>query len=210
MLAIAGGKGGVGKTTTSLALAGTLARHGRPVRVVDADCDMPNLHTIANCDRTPTLADVLTGGPPPEQRVPSLPGVRVVAAPPPGAKSSVADALAALDACDRRRTIVDTPAGAGPDAISPLRAVDDVLLVTDATPQSMRDAAKTAAMVDRLDAELVGVVVTGTSDAPVGTAEFLGSPVLAAVPAASEPLSDAAVWEAYDRAARGLHMQSVI
>lgn len=44
MLAIAGGKGGCGKTTTALGLGAALP--GQPV-VVDADWDLPNLHRLA-------------------------------------------------------------------------------------------------------------------------------------------------------------------
>lgn len=44
MLAIAGGKGGCGKTTTALGVAAALP--GRPV-VADADWDLPNLHRLA-------------------------------------------------------------------------------------------------------------------------------------------------------------------
>ncbi|WP_435347284.1 MinD/ParA family ATP-binding protein [Haloarchaeobius sp. HRN-SO-5] len=207
MLAVAGGKGGVGKTTSTLALAAALARPGRPVRAVDADCEMPDLHTLADCDRDPSLSAVLDGSPPPEQAVSSLPGVRVVAAPRPENGSSVADALSHLR---DRRTLVDTPAGAGPDAVSPLRAVDDVLLVADDTPQALRDATKTGAIARELGATVVGCLLVRTTDPPSGVADLLDAPVVGTVPEAAEPLSDPAVWSAYDKVGRLLRRQTVI
>ena len=48
MLAIAGGKGGSGKTTTTLGLARAI---DGPTLAVDADCDLPNLHAMAGVPR---------------------------------------------------------------------------------------------------------------------------------------------------------------
>ncbi|WP_267639733.1 MinD/ParA family ATP-binding protein [Haloarchaeobius amylolyticus] len=212
MLAIAGGKGGVGKTTTTLALAATLGDSRRPVRVVDADCDMPDLHTLAGCDRKPTLATVGDPAAPADSPVPAYPGVRLVGAPTPGAGTStdVVAALRALADGDRLPTLVDTPGGAGPPAVEPLRAVDAVVLVSDSTPQSLLDAAKTAAMARQLDATVAGVVLTRTRDAPEGVPDLLGAPVLATVPPASQPLECAGVWRAYETAARELGTQTII
>ncbi|RDZ49114.1 CDP-4-dehydro-6-deoxy-D-gulose 4-reductase, partial [Haloferax sp. Atlit-10N] len=44
MLAIAGGKGGCGKTTIALGVGQALGTPTRPALVVDTDRDMPNLH----------------------------------------------------------------------------------------------------------------------------------------------------------------------
>lgn len=207
MLAVAGGKGGVGKTTTTLGLAGALARDGRPVRAVDADCEMPDLHTLAGCDRDPALSVVLDGERVPEQPVATVPGVRVIAAPRAAAKSLVADALSQLR---DRPTVVDTPGGAGPDAVTPLRAVDHALLVSDGTPQALRDAAKTAALARELGVSVAGVALVRSGEAPGGVERFLDAPVLGTVPASADPLSDPAVWRAYDRIARRLRGQTVI
>ena len=46
MIAVAGGKGGVGKTTIAANLALALGRTGRRVAVVDADLGAANLHTV--------------------------------------------------------------------------------------------------------------------------------------------------------------------
>ncbi|MCT9096899.1 P-loop NTPase [Haloarchaeobius sp. HME9146] len=215
MLAIAGGKGGVGKTTTTLALAATLGNERRPVRVVDVDCDMPDLHTLAGCDREPTLAAVRDGGPLADQEVRSYPGVRLVGAP---ARSGCAGAgrfdvvaaLRTLDDGDRLTTLVDTPGGAGPPAVDPLRAAEATVLVSDSTQQSLLDAAKTAAMARQLDTRVVGVVLTRTQAAPSGVADLLDTPVLATVPSARRPLNSTAVWSAYDTAAQRLSTQTII
>ncbi|WP_435332948.1 MinD/ParA family ATP-binding protein [Haloarchaeobius sp. TZWWS8] len=210
MLAIASGKGGVGKTTTTLALATSLSRRGRPVRVVDTDYDMPDLHAMAGCEREPTLATVLAGNPPPDLVSAEYPGVRVVPAPPAEIGSSVADALAALATADDRLTIVDTPAGAGPGAVTPLRSADAVLLVTDTSPQSLWDTAKTAAMARELGVTCCGVVLTCSTRVPDGIGEFLAAPVLGAIPSARRPLADEAVWQAYERITARLFRHTVI
>lgn len=55
MLAVAGGKGGSGKTTTALGLAGAFAQRRRRPLVVDCDLDAPNLHLRAGVPRDPGL-----------------------------------------------------------------------------------------------------------------------------------------------------------
>ena len=139
MLAVAGGKGGCGKTTTALGLASALARVGADPIVADADRDAPDLHLLAGTEAHP---------------------VEVVPAPPgplsDGRFHAVLTELAARD----RSVVVDCPAGAGRDAVVPLRASDAALLATTLHPSSLRDAAKTAAIADRLGVDLVGVVLT--------------------------------------------------
>src|SRR6056297_764198 len=83
MLAVAGGKGGAGKTTTTLGLAAALGRQRRGVLAVDADREMPDLHAMAGLARTPGLDAVAEGWPaelvagPPD---PPLAGVEILPA----------------------------------------------------------------------------------------------------------------------------------
>lgn len=164
MLAIAGGKGGCGKTTTALGLAAALARNGATPTVVDADRDAPNVHLLTDAT-LPDRAD--SNGQSYGESLESAtvetnigPGVSVI--PAPSGTISNNRFQAALDrfASQDSPVLVDCPAGAGRDAVAPLRASDEVLLVTTLAPASLRDAAKTAAMADRLGIDIVGTVLT--------------------------------------------------
>jgi septum site-determining protein MinD len=197
MLAIAGGKGGSGKTTTTLGLAAAV---DRPTLAVDADVDAPNLHALAGVDRGAALGACAPGDAPEYDD-----GTRVLAAPGDGDRRAVARALDRLAAASTPPVLVDCPAGAGPPAAAPLRVVDAALVVTTACGPALRDAVKTAEMARALDTAVVGAVLTRTRVAPDGVDALLGCPVLATVPeagsAAGSALASDVVRAAYERLA---------
>jgi septum site-determining protein MinD len=197
MLAIAGGKGGVGKTTTALGLSAAV---DTPVVAADADPDMPDLHALAGVDREPTLADLDTAGVDAvAQSHPAESGVSLLPAPPVGEADAVDRSLERLAATDCP-SVVDCPGGAAPDAAAPLRVADAALLVTTLCAPALRDAAKTAAIARALDTPVWGVVLTRTRAAPDAVVDLLDCPVLASVPATDPPvLDDEAVRAAYRR-----------
>ncbi|WP_200530555.1 P-loop NTPase [Halorubrum sp. LN27] len=212
MIAVAGGKGGSGKTTTTLGLARALSRRGAPVVAADADWDLPNLARLASAadgdggpvPDAPTVFDAVRadGAIRPDRRAPT-----VLAAPnDPGDADAgrVLGALAEAIPADSP-TLLDCPAGASPDAAAPLRAADRCLLVTPLRRAALRDAAKTAALARRLGCPPVGTVAVRAESVPAGVGELLGCPVLGRIPAvAPEPLSDPSVRAAYDDLARRL------
>jgi len=157
MLAIAGGKGGSGKTTTALGLARALARRGRHPVVVDCDCDMPNLHHLANVEYRGGV-DELAKGRTIEQALQNstaVPGVRLLTA---GDREHVETALRRVRSW-HGPVILDCPPGIGPDAVRPLRFATETLLVTTDQPQSIADTQTTAQSASELDTSAVGVVV---------------------------------------------------
>jgi septum site-determining protein MinD len=201
MLAVAGGKGGCGKTTTTLGLAAALVRQRKSAVAADADREMPNLHAMAGVRREPGLDAVAEGWP---ARIvagtadPPALGVEVVpaASGPPNAsgRKSVENCALVRLRGSADAVLLDCPAGAGPDAAAPLRIADAAVIVTTAEPACLRDAAKTAAMARELGATVAGAVVSRVTEpsrtaevsretgVPEGIARLLDCPVLGVVP----------------------------
>ncbi|WP_049909433.1 MinD/ParA family ATP-binding protein [Halorubrum saccharovorum] len=212
MIAVAGGKGGSGKTTTTLGLGRALSRRGAPVVAADADWDLPNLARLASATDDarepagdlPTVIDAVqtTGEIRPDRRAPT-----VLAAPDDRGGADAGRVLASLAEAlpDDAPVLLDCPAGASPDAAAPLRVADRCLLVTPLRRAALRDTAKTAALARRLDCAPVGAVAVRAESAPAGVGELLGCPVLGRIPSAEpEPLSDSSVRAAYGDLARRL------
>lgn len=209
MLAIVGGKGGCGKTTTALGLARALAQTGDRPLVVDADCDMPNLHALAETDREPGLAAVEDGADIARvvHRSGAYPGVDVL----PAGRARTAAGERALTRLARRPrpVVVDCPAGASQGVAAPLRAADAALVVSTAGRESLDDAARTARMVDSLGTRLLGAVVTRVdgdrSTAAGGDRLGADCPVLETVPdVEDEVLASESGRASYERLAARL------
>ncbi|MFB6072424.1 MAG: MinD/ParA family protein [Halobacterium sp.] len=197
MLAVTGGKGGSGKTTTALGVAGALAARRRRPLVVDCDLDAPNLHLRAEVPRDPGLdapgspADAATESP-------VLPGVDVLAA----GDASATDLSAALDALPNDRPVLlDCPAGASEAAARPLRTADGCLVVATRGRESVEDAAKTAAMARAIGTDVAAVAVTREASVPRGLAAALDAPAVVPVPAARNPVRSRETDAAYAKLA---------
>lgn len=148
-MAVASGKGGVGKTSLVANLGCALSKRGRKVLALDADFGLANLDIILNLGPGKNLGHFLKGEATAEDIVKeAAPGFSVL----PGA--SGIDGLADMDSSDRQRIVsglsvlsgrfdyvlIDVAAGIGRNVIELCLAANDVLLVTDPQPTSLTDA----------------------------------------------------------------------
>lgn len=196
VFAVAGAKGGVGKTTTSINLGVALRDHGFDVVVVELDLAMANVVDFLSLpfdqDTHPSMHDVLAG----DAAVTDV----IVEAPGDVAVAPSTTALDGLDAVDISRlpdvidafadrfdaVVVDTAAGMNSATTAAIGAADETILVSTPRVASVRDAKKTRTLVETGGGEVIGVVMSkaGTGTAPESRrlASFLGVDLLCAVP----------------------------
>lgn len=175
ILAVTGGKGGVGKTTVAYNLGAAL-----DAVVIDADLGMADLPT----SRGPDLHDVLAGRAEPLEAVRedlpvdllpcgrSLAGAR--AAEPRALVDAVETVAAAYD-----RVVLDCPAGMGGDVGLALLVAEACVLVTTPRPAALSDAVRARALARELDTGLARIVLNraGTNPPTERVARRLGAPL---------------------------------
>ncbi|WP_138005398.1 MinD/ParA family ATP-binding protein [Halalkalirubrum salinum] len=203
VIAIAGAKGGVGKTTTALNLGAALANAGERVAVVELDLAMANVVDFLKIDPQTTIHDVLSGTATVSQAVSRVPpGVDVIPA-----DTSLDDfnavnvaTIAPVIRALRPKydfVLIDTAAGVSPETIYPLRLADEVIVVSTPRVAAVRDTKKTIELANRVNGTVAGVIFnrsgTGNAPPPDRLASFLDTELLGAVP------DDPAVADAQDR-----------
>jgi len=194
IIAVAGGKGGVGKTTMSANLGAALAALDRDTIIIDANLTTPNLGLHLGIPLYPvTLHDVLKG------------------------KNNIKDAIyehesgakiipAGISLRDLRGTdsrdlpnamldllgvndivILDAAAGLGKEALAAMESADEVLIVTTPELPAVTDALKAIKLGEQLGAKISGVVVNKVSGKKHEmriheVEEMLGKDVIAVIP----------------------------
>ena len=182
VIAVASGKGGVGKTNLVANLGTVLARRGLRVTILDADFGLANLDIVLNLSPRRNLGHLIRGeAEPSEVVVETDDGLRVIAG------ATGIEALADLGEQERRVLLtslapltsaaevllIDTSAGIGRNVISLCEAATEVALVTNPEPTSLTDAyGLIKVLLARKPEAAIRLVVNSAASAEEGRAVY--------------------------------------
>jgi septum site-determining protein MinD len=208
---VAGGKGGVGKSTTVASVGLSLRAAGASVALVDADLSMANLATILGVETDRGIHQVLAGDADLADvrvetatgmtLVPGDHGLRMVAEADPAKMRAVIDPLAETHDV----VLVDTGAGLDHETLVTTGLADGTVVTTTPRREAIADVAKTVEFVEHAEADVLGAVVTRVRPEtdPAAIAADLGVPLLGVIPEQSTvdtaPLTEGAAGAAYEQ-----------
>lgn len=149
VIAVASGKGGVGKTNVTVNLGVALALAGKQVLLLDADLGLANidvmlgLHPQYNLqhvlDGSKTLQDIIVEGPSGLKIIPAASGVQKMAELSPAEHAGMIQAFSELDQ-HIDILMIDSAAGIADSVISFSRAAQEIIVVVCDEPASITDA----------------------------------------------------------------------
>jgi len=149
VIAVTGGKGGVGKSNISVNLSLALAAMNRRVVLMDADLGLANIDILLGIRADKTIADVLSGectlrdilikGPGGIRIVPAASGVQHMASLNAQQHGAMIQAFSDLEG-QLDVLVIDTAAGISDTVVSFVRAAQEVLVVVCDEPSSITDA----------------------------------------------------------------------
>jgi len=191
ILAVTGGKGGIGKSVVASTLALSLARRGRAVGLLDLDLTSPTDHVVLGAgDAYPTEE---FGVEPPE-----IHGVRFMsvsffsgAAPSPMRGEDVTNALLEILAITRwgkrDALVIDMPPGLGDAMLDAVRLLPraEYLVVATAAKMVRETVRRNLRLLSELDVAITGVVENMTRGMSTAVRELAGEfavPYLGALP----------------------------
>ncbi len=182
VMAIASGKGGVGKTNVAVNLAVALARLGRRVGLLDADFGLGNVdvllglaperhigHLLAG---EATLNEIVINGPGGVQIVPASSGLQALTALTAGQRHVLAAAFETI--CGSLDyLLIDTASGISDNVIETMLLAGRIILVTSVEPAAIVDAYATAKVVSAASPSIeLGIVVNNARNAEEASLAF--------------------------------------
>src|SRR3989338_5162528 len=194
VITVTSGKGGVGKTTTSINLAAALNAFGKEVIIVDANLTTPNVGLHLGAPIVPvSLNHVLLGKAKVSDAIyehesgtkilPSSLSVKELKRLNHGKLSEIAKKLRKMADI----VIYDSAAGLGEEAMAAMEAGDELIIVTNPEIPAVTDALKTSKVIEQMGKEIRGVIVTrvngSRSQMPIANVkDMLELPILGVVP----------------------------
>lgn len=149
VIAVASGKGGVGKTNVTVNLAISLSALGKDVTILDADLGLANIDVLLGLHSKMNLSHVINGecnleevlleGPAGIKIIPASSGVKNMAELSPAQHAGLVSAFSELSH-NIDVLLVDTAAGISDSVVSFSRAAQEVLVVVCDEPASITDA----------------------------------------------------------------------
>jgi septum site-determining protein MinD len=189
-IAVVSGKGGVGKTTTTLNLGLALYKLGVNVVLIDGNITTPNLGLYLGMLKTAkTLNDVLKGKAHISESIHQhKSGLKFIPS------DLSVDGIKDLNFNKLRESIVniddyanlvlvDTAATLGSETQKVLEVVDEALIVTNTDKGAMADALKTIGTCKRLKTHVIGIIINkakGKLNKPK-IEKFLGLPIIGVI-----------------------------
>ncbi len=191
IIALASGKGGVGKTTVALNLGFAMAKLNKNVLVVDTDISLPNLDLYTGLEKPIiTLLEVLNGSADVHSAIYTIQmGLNIL---PCGSSlqalrdveiDKLGDVISELKTSDYDYIILDVPAGLSKFSILPLTYSDEVLLIINPDPGSISDAQKVKAVAGFAGINITGIILNRYKKSiyeDIGVK--LGIPVIGTIP----------------------------
>jgi len=194
VVSLVSGKGGVGKTTVTSNLGAILNDLGKKTLILDGNLTTPNISLHLGIPLYPiTVHDVLRGDAHISEAIYDHPmGFSIV----PGSisiddldKIDIEKLSEAIEYLTKKADVilVDSPAGLGRESYKSIEISDDVIIVTNPNTPSLVEALKVKELAERLDKNILGVVVNryvrGTSElTEQEIEETLELPILSRVP----------------------------
>lgn len=201
IIALASGKGGVGKTTVALNIGFALSSLKKKVLVIDTDISLPNLDLYTGLEKPIiTLLEVLNGSSDIRNAIYEIQmGLNIM---PCGSSlqalkeiniDKLGDVLSEIKDLEYDFIILDIPAGLSKFSVLPITYSDEVILVVNPDPASISDAQKVKAVSGLAGLNITGIIVNKYKKSiydDIGVK--LGLPVIGLIP------EDKAVTESRD------------
>ena len=194
VIVITSGKGGVGKTTTTINLGAAMNYFGKDVLIIDGNLTTPNVGIHLNSPEVPvTLNHVLLGKADAFEAVyehesgikimPSSLSIKELIKVKPEKIKDFKEDFKKIS----EYIIVDSSAGLGNEALSLIAMADELIIVTNPEMPALTDALKTIKIAEQMRKSVLGVIVTRVKKNdiemnPETVKEMLEVPILGMVP----------------------------